>query len=176
MSCNCFNKKIEFTNSESFDDRLNKSKCKCNSRFCVSENKSRFRVVSRDIEKVDKVKIDGCFLPSEATIKCDYLFICKSSREKDTYVFVELKGQDIDYAISQIRETINHFLLKGRLSQYIVRGVIVNSNTPSHTGTYRVNKIRLEKEMLKYFKDFRIEKQFRAMKYDPINDKFSGDL
>lgn len=45
MSCKCLDKKPKFTSTTSFDDKYELSKCRCASRFTVSENKSKFRKI-----------------------------------------------------------------------------------------------------------------------------------
>ena len=73
MSCNCFNTKPVFLRTDGFKDRLEKSKCRCTSRFNVSERRSSFRIKCNDVKFVDKYKIDGCF-DTSTELKCDYLF------------------------------------------------------------------------------------------------------
>lgn len=170
MSCKCLDKKPKFTSTTSFDDKYELSKCRCASRFTVSENKSKFTIVSKDITKVDKIKIDGYLDSSSEHRKCDYLFVY-TSIPTHIYIFVELKGTDIAHAVTQIGNTINLFYNQGYLKDQKVIGAIVSSRHPSNDGTYRKAKQTLEKSLSSKIKDFRIEKKNKEMIYDPINDK-----
>lgn len=170
MGCKCFDKKPVFKNTDSFDYRYNASKCNCLSRFTVSENKSKFTILSKNVSEVDKIKIDDCFDNSSEHRKCDYLFVYTSSSNQ-IYIFVELKGTDIAHAITQIGNTINLFYKEGYLTNKKVIGTIVCSRHPSNDGTYRKAKLTLEKSLSSKIKGFRIEKKNREMIYDPIKDK-----
>ena len=45
MGCKCFERKTQFTDTTSFDDKYKLSKCRCTSRFTVGENKSKFTIL-----------------------------------------------------------------------------------------------------------------------------------
>lgn len=173
MSCKCFDNRPSFSEATPFDERYELSKCKCGSRFTVTENKSKFTIKSRDLEKVDKIKIDGYFDCSSEHRKCDYLFVFTLDSSKQIFIFVELKGSDIAHAVTQIENTINLFYNHNYLNGKKVVGIIVSSRHPSNDGTYRQAKLRLERSLLSKVKDFRIEKKNIAITYDPILDKIS---
>lgn len=171
MSCKCFDNKPDFSESISFEERYEFSKCKCNSRFTVAENKRKFTINTKDLNKVDKVKIDGYLDCSCEHRKCDYLFIYTSDSSEQVYIFVELKGIDITHAVTQIENTINLFYNHNYLNNKKVRGFVVSSRYPSNDGTYRRAKMQLEKSFSSKVKDFRIENKNIAITYDPIRDK-----
>lgn len=170
MSCKCFDKKTIFKNTDSFDYRYAASKCNCTSRFTVSENKSKFTIISKNISEIEKIKIDDCFDSSSEHRKCDYLFVY-TSNPNHIYIFVELKGTDIAHAITQIGDTINLFYNQGYLTNKKVIGAIVSSRHPSNDGTYRRAKLTLEKSLSTKIKGFRIEKKNKEMIYDPVKGK-----
>lgn len=170
MSCKCFDKKPGFSETAPFDERYEQSKCRCNSRFTVSENRSKFTIGSKDLTKVDKVKIDGYFDRSSEHRKCYYLFVYTSD-PKQIYIFVELKGTDISHAVTQIGNTVNLFYDQGYLKGKQVVGAIVSSRHPSNDGTYRKAKQILERSLSSKIKGFRIEKKNKEMTYDPTQDK-----
>lgn len=170
MSCKCFDKKPGFSETAPFDERYEQSKWRCNSRFTVSENRSKFTIGSKDLTKVDKVKIDGYFDRSSEHRKCDYLFVYTSD-PKQIYIFVELKGTDISHAVTQIGNTVNLFYDQGYLKGKQVVGAIVSSRHPSNDGTYRKAKQILERSLSSKIKGFRIEKKNKEMTYDPTQDK-----
>ena len=172
MGCKCFERKTQFTDTTSFDDKYKLSKCRCTSRFTVGENKSKFTIVSKQVSEVDKIKIDGYFDSSSKRRKCDYLFVyTPTSPSNCIYIFVELKGTDIAHAVTQIGNTVNLFYNQGYLKDKKVIGAIVSSRHPSNDGTYRKAKQTLEKSLSSKIKDFRIEKKNREMTYDPTHDK-----
>lgn len=65
-----------------------------------SENRSRLTLVNNKSLRFVKVKVDGCQIKDG--IKCDYLAVCNNIEH-----FIELKGQDINHAIEQIKVTIS---------------------------------------------------------------------
>jgi len=172
MSCKCFNKKAAFKDTHTFAQKYEISKCVCKARFCAIENRSKFTIDSKDIANVDKIKIDGYLDSSFEHKKCDYLFVYKDvEKSNKQYIFVELKGENITDAVKQIENTINIFIHNGYLRKDRVIGAIVNSRNPSNDGSYRKAKLQLEKKMSTKLKGFRIEKEYKTMTYDPINDK-----
>ena len=74
----------------------------------MSERKSSFEIKCRDIEVVEKYMIDGCF-DTSTDVKCDYLFYYHPNN-KNSYVFVELKGSDFEHGIEQINVTVKRFV------------------------------------------------------------------
>jgi len=63
------------------------------------ENRSKLIINNPRSSTVTKVIVDGCEITSG--IRCDFLVV------KDKYeYFIELKGHDLDHAISQIKESI----------------------------------------------------------------------
>ncbi len=173
MSCKCFNKDL-LKNESSFEKRLEFSKCKCQARLSVSENKRKFYIDPEiNVSQIDKIKIDGCLDCSTTTNKCDYLFIYKNfSNVELTYVFVELKGVDIKHAVEQIGCSIDMFYTQGYLKNKRIRGAIVFSTYPKDNGTYRKAKRSLLKNFSTKIKDFKVEEKSKTMGYNPVNDSF----
>lgn len=76
----------------------------CNDRkIVVSENKSRFEIVNESQRELKKIKVDGCLIGPEHE-KCDWIISCETPRKLALYV--ELKGCNIDKAISQLKSTL----------------------------------------------------------------------
>lgn len=174
MSCNCFNKKVTFNLTDSFNTRLSRSKCSCASRFTVKENKRSFSVCCKDTNLVDKYKIDGYFDKSAGHKKCDYLFVYHHS-SKETIIFVELKGTDIKHAIRQLDETISIFAEEQffvQIKDFVLIGAIVSTNYPSDDATFRKLKTTIIKKFKKY--NLRIEHKTLEMRYDPKRNRFMG--
>lgn len=73
--------------------------------------------------------MDACLISSDTRIKCDYAFLkCDSWH----FMFVELKGTDIDHAFEQICETIEYFKsYQITVTRKKIFGFIVSSSVPS---------------------------------------------
>ncbi|OAV74218.1 hypothetical protein Barb7_02308 [Bacteroidales bacterium Barb7] len=172
MSCNCFSTDIPSV-EKSFNERLELSKCNCHARLTVCENKQKFQIEpATSLSQIDKIKVNGFLETSSLVNKCDYLFIYKENKKENIYIFVELKGINIEHAIEQIRCSINMFYSNGCLKNKKVCGAIVFSTYPKDNGTYRKAKKRLWKELSGKIKNFELEEKSRTMTYNPISDTF----
>ena len=174
MKCKCFDEIVTFNPSDTFYIRLNKSKCGCTSRFTVNEKKSSFSIRCNSIKLVDKYKIDGYFDKNTAHKKCDYLFVYHHSN-KETIIFVELKGKDINEAVKQLENTVSIFNSEQffqRMNSFELFGAIVSTGYPADDATFR----KLKKGICAKFKKYNLQienKKFR-MRYDPKRNKFLG--
>lgn len=98
----------------------------------VEENKRKFTVKwERKGERtLCKIKVDGCLIPDQTKNKCDFAFmICPEKR----FLFVELKGTDIEHGIKQLLDTITFFRSKTAIPQDSISGYIVSSAVPSNS-------------------------------------------
>lgn len=175
MSCKCFIEKPSFPRKSSFWERLELSKCHCDSRFVVSENSERFYILSRDKDAVEKYKIDGYFDTdtSEGHIKCDYYFLCRTIKRPNISLFVELKGGNINKALSQIEATLERFVANGYYldkQDAVVRCAIVNSRYPGNDSTFRANKQKIQRKYQKY--NIRVDNHNHKLGYNPLTDEF----
>jgi len=68
----------------------------------LRERKSKITFSNAQQVKIQKVKVDGCQITDNEKIKCDFLLIAN-----ETEYFIELKGQDINHAICQLKATLN---------------------------------------------------------------------
>jgi len=103
-----------------------KRECFSNSTVAF-ENGKRFAIDNRSAKIVCKVVIDDCFITSNTTRKCDYLFIICETQEK---LLVELKGNDVIHAISQIIDTLTTLERQLRHGVRTYKGFIVSSSVP----------------------------------------------
>lgn len=176
MSCKCFDQKPSCKPTDEFLVRLEASKCNCTSRFTVQERKSKFSVISRDTTVIDKYKIDGHFDTDASHDKCDYLFCHHPvNPQKDTCIFVELKGGDIKHAVKQIGDTIDRFSRDGYFNdkQNInLIGAIVSTAYPGNNSTYRHHVMKITKRFSRY--NLRIENTKYEMRYIPETDRCLG--
>ena len=176
MSCKCFDQKPQCRPTDDFIVRLEASKCYCTSRFTVQERKSKFIVMSRDTSVIDKYKIDGYFDTDTSHDKCDYLFCHHPANpEKNTCLFVELKGIDIEHAVKQISDTIDRFSRNGYFhdkSNLNIIGTIVSTGYPANDATYRRRVMEITKRFQQYH--LRIERKTFEMRYQPETDRCLG--
>lgn len=175
MSCKCFDKIVAFKPTDTFDIKLNKSKCKCSSRFNVKENKSRFSICSNSTKLVEKYKVDGYLFDKRSSHKkCDYLFVYHH-KKIDTIIFVELKGEDIEKAVRQLENTISIFdgeQFFRRMNKFALIGAIVSTGYPADDATFRKLKKGINDKFRKY--KIQIEHKKFHMRYDPKRNKFLG--
>lgn len=108
--------------------------------------------------------------------KCDYLFHHHPTNPQiNTYIFVELKGIDIEQAVKQIGDTIGRFSHNGFFRDkpnLTLIGAIVSTGYPANDATYR----RRVKEITKRFSQYRlrIENKKFEMRYIPETGKCLG--
>lgn len=79
-----------------------KAKCtstNSNKLVVFEENKSKLTIENKHRVEASKIKVDGCQITDG--LRCDFLYIINGLE-----VFIELKGQDLDHALKQIKTTI----------------------------------------------------------------------
>ncbi|OQP63156.1 hypothetical protein A3860_25015 [Niastella vici] len=78
-----------------------------NKRNCtVSEKGKIFRLINDSGFEFAVFKVDACLIKDNYEQKCDYLFLVDKNQECAAY-FIELKGTDLNKAISQILNSID---------------------------------------------------------------------
>jgi len=174
MSCKCFNTTPP-NDSIAFKERVELCKCKCDSRLVATEKRCKFTLKKTNAASiVDKIKIDNYLFCTTEFKKCDYLFY-HSNKNNEVYIFVELKGTDLNTAIKQLENTINIFYDEGYLYKKRIRGAIAHTGVPSANGSYRKAKLLLEAKIKKKIIDFRIEQKGIKITYNPDNDSFTQE-
>jgi hypothetical protein len=155
---------------------LEASKCHCESRFSVKERKSSFIVVCHETDIIDKYKIDGHFDTDTTHDKCDYLFHHHPvNPQKNTCLFVELKGTDIEHAVKQIGDTIDRFSCEGYFHDkpnLNIIGAIVSTGYPANDASYRRRVMEVTKRFQQYH--LRIENKKYEMRYVPETGRCLG--
>lgn len=176
MSCKCFNQKSSCKPTDEFIVRLEESKCKCASRFTVQERKCKFSIISHDTTVIDKYKIDGHFDCDATHDKCDFLFRYHPAYlQKNTCIFVELKGVDIEHAVKQIGDTIERFSCEGYFEDkddINLIGAVVSTGYPSNDATYRRRVMEITKRFKRYH--LRIENRKFEMRFIPETGRCLG--
>jgi len=132
--CEIFKSIIKNKNLSKIDN------CLLASSNVASENKKSFKIETNNKSNYCRIRIDDCIIESEKQKKCDYLFF-ESTRP--VFIFVELKGRELEKAVEQIAQTVEFF--KSELSQISKKkAYIVSSSVP------RVESIKFEKLRKKF--------------------------
>ena len=75
-----------------------------------SENSRTFKVLMPNNWYGEKIHIDGDVITEQTTKKCDYAFkVLDEVKTRYALIYVELKGDDLAQAISQLEDTIKYF-------------------------------------------------------------------
>ena len=104
--------------------------------FVYQENKSKLTLQNNDQVSSISIKVDGCEINDDG-IKCDYLHIAK-----EIEMYIELKGQDLEHALEQIKSTIFRLstnVKKGNKISYIIctRSPMSSSEIQNHKLEFR---------------------------------------
>lgn len=78
-----------------------------NSIVTASENRMIFKINNLSKYGINKVQVDGCYMPI-ASLKCDFLFEIVNNNTLLNVYYVELKGCDIEHAILQLENTLTY--------------------------------------------------------------------
>lgn len=119
-------------------------KCSLNTKdpiIVVTENRSRFEILNPTRREISKIQVDGCLIDAKLE-KCDWLIAVEKPEKKAFYI--ELKGCDIDKAISQLKATIEH--TKARFKGFKRECYAVTSRVPKHGSTTRKRCLDFHKE------------------------------
>ncbi len=68
--------------------------------FTFEQNRSKLTLENVDQVKSIEILVDGCEI-NDNTLRCDYMLLAKGIE-----FYIELKGQDLLHAVSQIKATI----------------------------------------------------------------------
>ena len=122
---------------ESLKEALDaKSKANCFSQSTVAEEKGKKFSFNNSVRKgICRVKVDNCLIENKNIPKCDYLFkVCEAEEKNSKYYFVELKGVNVDHAVTQIIKTFE--MVRSKLKQSPpenYKGYVISSAVPSAT-------------------------------------------
>jgi hypothetical protein len=74
-----------------------------NSKIVLKENKSKFEISNPEKILTKQTKVDGCLI-DDTNEKCDWIISYETPTK--TALYVELKGCNVDKAISQLKSTL----------------------------------------------------------------------
>lgn len=111
------------------------------SRVVVQENRSRFEVKNSRRESLKKVQVDGCLI-NDHREKCDWIIEVNNQSKRALYI--ELKGCDVDKAISQLKSTLIH--TRERYTNYAKECFAVTTRIPKHGASTRKKCLDFHKQ------------------------------
>lgn len=117
-------------------------------KIVLQENKSKIIFLNPNQVNILKIRVDGCVISDNDTLRCDYALIPSTGVE----IYVELKGSDIAHAVKQIESTIE--LLSAAPQKIKKLCFIVSTRVPKQT----TNVQQLQSQFKKKFNaSFRIK-------------------
>ena len=106
--------------------------------FVYQEMRSKLILENVDSIESTSITVDGCEI-NDDTIRCDFMHIAKGIE-----FYIELKGQDLEHALEQIKSTIL------RLSSNIVKGnkvsYIICTRSPMTSSEIQNYKLEFRKK------------------------------
>ncbi|WP_156357118.1 MULTISPECIES: hypothetical protein [Pseudomonas] len=106
----------------------------------LQENKSRLEIRNAHRIELSQIMVDGCLIDKKLE-KCDWLITYDTPRK--TAIYIELKGCDLDKAISQLKSTLTH--TTPHLNQYKKECYAVTTRVPKHGATIRKRCLEFHK-------------------------------
>jgi len=119
-------------------------------KIVLQENKSKMTFSNPDESQILIIKVDGCAIKDEETLRCDYALVPPSAIEIEIYV--ELKGRDVYHAVKQIESTIN--LLSSNAQKIKKLCFVVSTRVPKQTTSIQQLQSQFKK---KFNASFRIK-------------------
>lgn len=106
--------------------------------FVYQEMRSKLTLENVDSIESTSIKVDGCEI-NDDSIRCDFMHLAKGIE-----FYIELKGQDLEHALEQIKSTIL------RLSSNIVKGnkvsYIICTRSPMTSSEIQNYKLEFRKK------------------------------
>ncbi len=129
------------------------SKVSSNKIVTAEEKGKKFQIYNSAGQKIIKVTVDGCVV-NDSSERCDYIF--EIGKPVQHAFFVELKGNDIRKACSQLYTTLTRF--SNRYSGVQTEACIVASNT-------KIPNTKLTQEKNRFKNDFGVKLTMKSRKY-----------
>ena len=96
-------------------------------KIVLQENKSKITFLNTNQDEILIIKVDGCVIDDDKTLRCDYAMIPCDEVE----IYVELKGSDVSHAVKQIESTIS--LLSDNAQKIKKLCFVVSTRVPRQT-------------------------------------------
>ena len=117
-------------------------------KIVLQENKSKITFLNPNGDEILIIKVDGCVISDNETLRCDYALIPSDAVE----IYVELKGSDIAQAVKQIESTIK--LLSDNPQKIKKLCFVVSTRVPKQTTSIQQLQSQFKK---KFNASFRIK-------------------
>lgn len=117
-------------------------------KIVLQENKSKITFLNPNQDEILIIKVDGCVISDNETLRCDYALIPSDAVE----IYVELKGSDIAQAVKQIESTIK--LLSENPQKIKKLCFVVSTRVPKQTTSIQQLQSQFKK---KFNASFRIK-------------------
>lgn len=121
---------------------------KSDKKIVLQEKQSKITFLNPKQDTILKIKVDGCVIKDNKTLRCDYAIIPCDEIE----IYVELKGNDIVHAVKQIESTIH--LLSDNQKKIKKLCFVVSTRVPKQTTS--IQKIQSQFKV-KFNASFRIK-------------------
>ncbi len=113
----------------------------------AEENKRKLVLKNPNGRIINKIEVDGCLITDNRTPRCDYMF--EIDNPTSNVIYLELKGSDIDKAISQLYATMDKFNSRHKSSKkecHIIASRVTKASPK--TQTLRTEMLRKKKVIL----------------------------
>ena len=127
---------------------------RCDQKIVLQENKSKIIFLNPNQDKILTIKVDGCVISDNETLRCDYALIPSDEVE----IYVELKGSDIDHAVEQIKSTIR--LLSDNPQKIKKLCFVVSTRVPKQTTTIQQLQSQFKKNFNASFRVKNIQDEY----------------
>ena len=134
---------------------------KCDPQITLKENRSKLTFLNPNRDEITVIKVDGCAIKDNNTLKCDYAIVPCDEIE----MYVELKGCDIPHAIKQLESTIK--LLSENPKKIKKHCFIVSTRFPKYTTSIQILKDKFRKNFNSTFQVKNIQDECDLSKIKP---------
>lgn len=117
-------------------------------KIVLQENKSKIIFFNPNKEQIREIKVDGCVIKDNETLRCDYVLI----PQEDVEIYVELKGSDIYHAVEQLESTIKSLSDDVKKKQKLC--FVVSTRVPKQTTSIQQLQIKFK---TKFNASFRVK-------------------
>ena len=123
-------------------------------KIVLQENKSKITFLNPNKDEILIIKVDGCVISDNETLRCDYALIPSDAVE----IYVELKGSDIEQAVKQIESTIK--LLSENPQKIKKLCFVVSTRVPKQTTSIQQRQSHFKKNFNASFRIKNIQDEY----------------
>lgn len=128
---------------------------RCDKKIVLQEeNKSKITFLNPNQDKILTIKVDGCVISDNETLRCDYALMPSDEIE----IYVELKGSDIVHAVAQLESTIR--LLSDNPKKIKKLCFVVSTRVPRQTTSIQQLQSQFKKKFNASFRVKNIQDEY----------------